>query len=319
MHVTCSGCVQCSCRPNSGCQSHQAYDVYKLVAFGLDIGASAQWSSNASSTSQSSFKSESGCGKIQQTCCTSRKRSHWGREPTCANETLKKCVKAVPNVERGWVAWGSQWSGREPRGQSKEWQERWQWMERQHWHEQRYWLGWMSILSQKVTWSMLLKWLQELEWGPLMQQSGLLRDVEVMTAAAALKQLMTDDDTVSNQKKTRVRWEVYLDGFGLECYMYWCDDIDWMWVETIGTNVSLGSWHAKCTCYPSMTHKDQVPLLQPIYFPQSYLQVQNIVMDSLYHLLFYWCQATIWCRDWTPASCSTGSCLPGAALHHERS
>jgi hypothetical protein len=23
----------------------------------------------------------------------------------------------------------------------------------------------MSILSQKVTWSMLLKWLQELEWG----------------------------------------------------------------------------------------------------------------------------------------------------------
>jgi hypothetical protein len=53
-----------------------------------------------------------------------------------------------------------------------------------------------------------------------MQQSGLLWDVEVMTAAAALKQLMTDDDTVSNQKKTRVRWEVYLDGFGLECYMY---------------------------------------------------------------------------------------------------
>jgi hypothetical protein len=46
-------------------------------------------------------------------------------------------------------------------------------------------LTWMSILSPKVTLSMLSNWLEELELGPLMQQSGLVLDMEVIAAAAA--------------------------------------------------------------------------------------------------------------------------------------
>jgi hypothetical protein len=46
-------------------------------------------------------------------------------------------------------------------------------------------LTWMSILSPKVTLSMLSNLLEELELGPLMQQSGLVLDMEVIAAAAA--------------------------------------------------------------------------------------------------------------------------------------
>jgi hypothetical protein len=45
----------------------------------------------------------------------------------------------------------------------------------------------MSILSPKVTLSMLSNWLEELELGPLMRQSVLVPDMEVIAAAAAMR------------------------------------------------------------------------------------------------------------------------------------